>query len=94
MTQNKPFVLGLTGPAGTGKSVVLTYLKERWKALVLECDAIARSMQMPAPAPQLALTAPQKAESSPMKYFTCTETRLESTVARMSSSSDFSSSRA
>ena len=47
MTQNKPFVLGLTGPAGTGKSVVLTYLKERWKALVLECDAIARSMQMP-----------------------------------------------
>lgn len=47
MTQNKPFVLGLTGPAGTGKSVVLAYLEERWKALVLECDAIARRMQMP-----------------------------------------------
>lgn len=47
MTQNKLFVLGLTGGAGTGKSTVMGYLKDRYHALILECDAIAASLQQP-----------------------------------------------
>ncbi|MDO4475842.1 MAG: dephospho-CoA kinase [Lachnospiraceae bacterium] len=38
-------VLGITGGVGAGKSTVLTCLRERYGALVLECDQIGRELQ-------------------------------------------------
>ena len=40
-------ILGITGGVGAGKSTVLSYLRDRYGALVLECDRIARELQQP-----------------------------------------------
>ena len=40
-------ILGLTGGVGSGKSMILSYLEERWNARILECDAIGRQLQKP-----------------------------------------------
>ena len=38
-------VLGITGGVGAGKSTVLSYMKEKYGAYLLECDAIGRCLQ-------------------------------------------------
>lgn len=40
-------VLGITGGIGTGKSTVLGYLKERYGAILISCDDVARQLQQP-----------------------------------------------
>lgn len=40
-------VLGLIGGAGSGKSFVLSCLKEEYDAVILETDAIGKTLQMP-----------------------------------------------
>ena len=40
-------VLGITGGVGTGKSTVLGYLKERYGAILISCDDVARQLQQP-----------------------------------------------
>lgn len=40
-------ILGITGGVGTGKSVVLSYLKEKKGVVVYEADQIARVQQQP-----------------------------------------------
>lgn len=40
-------VIGITGGIGAGKSMVTSYLSQRYKAHVLEADVIARRMQAP-----------------------------------------------
>ena len=40
-------VIGITGGVGAGKSSILTYLKKRYDAKVLEADSIGRVMMMP-----------------------------------------------
>ncbi len=40
-------VLGITGGVGAGKSTVLAYLRDRYGAQILECDAIGRMLQQP-----------------------------------------------
>ena len=41
------FVLGITGGVGAGKSMVLTHLKEKYSAYVLEADALAKRLMEP-----------------------------------------------
>lgn len=51
-------ILGITGGVGCGKSTVLNYLKERYGAILIECDEVARQLQQPGEAcygPMLAL---------------------------------------
>lgn len=38
-------VLGITGGVGAGKSTVLSYLKERYGALIIECDQVGKDLQ-------------------------------------------------
>lgn len=40
-------VIGLTGGIGSGKSVVLQYVKEKFHAYVIEADKVAHSLQEP-----------------------------------------------
>lgn len=40
-------VLGITGGVGAGKSTILNYLREKYHAEVIECDAAARELQEP-----------------------------------------------
>ncbi len=40
-------VIGITGGVGAGKSSILTYLKKRYDATILEADSIGRVMMMP-----------------------------------------------
>ncbi len=46
MNNNQLFILGITGGVGAGKSTVLSFLKERYGALVIECDAVGRELQL------------------------------------------------
>ena len=41
------FVLGITGGVGAGKSVVLSHLKDEYKAYIVEADALAKSLMEP-----------------------------------------------
>lgn len=47
MKQNNMRVIGITGGIGSGKSKVLAYMKEHYKALVCETDALAHKLQEP-----------------------------------------------
>ena len=47
MTQNKLFVLGITGGIGSGKSEVLSILRERPHTMVLEADSLAHRLMLP-----------------------------------------------
>ncbi len=38
-------ILGITGGVGAGKSTILAYLQERYKAELILCDDVARSLQ-------------------------------------------------
>lgn len=40
-------VLGITGGVGAGKSTVLSYMERRYKALILQADAIGAKLQQP-----------------------------------------------
>ncbi len=43
----KKKVLGITGGVGAGKSAVLAYLKEKYKACVIQADEVGRMLQTP-----------------------------------------------
>lgn len=47
MKQNKPFIIGVTGGVGAGKSTVLEYLKERYDAYLIMADDVAKELLMP-----------------------------------------------
>jgi len=43
--QNK--IIGITGGVGSGKSVVLNYLKEKYQAVIIEADRLAEKLMEP-----------------------------------------------
>lgn len=45
--KRETFVLGITGGVGAGKSTVLSWLKEKHGAFILEADAVAHQLQQP-----------------------------------------------
>lgn len=47
MKQNKPFIVGVTGGVGAGKSTVLEYLKDRYGAYIIKADEVAKELLMP-----------------------------------------------
>ena len=45
MTQKKhPYVIGVTGGVGSGKSCILQILKDKWKAGIFLADDIAHEL--------------------------------------------------
>ncbi len=45
--QNKPYVIGVMGGVGSGKSELLNYLKESYQAKIFEADLIAKECMNP-----------------------------------------------
>lgn len=50
-------IIGITGGVGSGKSTVLAYLRERYAAVVVQADEVARGLQRPGQAVYREMTA-------------------------------------
>ena len=46
MKQNKSYIIGITGGIGSGKSLVLDYLKDKYNCLIIKADDIGNEVKL------------------------------------------------